>query len=67
MDVGAPGAGGDLVVFRGDVVAVADAGGAVEAVVGLFVEEAGAVGVRGYGGGWDLLEGDCFCGEGVGG
>lgn len=45
MDVGAPEAAGLVVVLLGDVVAEADAGAAVEAVVGLLVDAALAVGV----------------------
>lgn len=47
MDVGAPEAAGLVVVLGGDGVAEADAGGAVEAGVGLLVDEALAVGVGG--------------------
>lgn len=45
MDVGAPEAAGLVVVLWGDGVAEADAGAAVEAGVGLLVDEALAVGV----------------------
>lgn len=47
MDIGPPVAPGFVVVLGGDVVAEADAGGGVEAFVGLFVDLARAVGVGG--------------------
>ena len=63
MDVGPPVAPGLVVVLGGDVVAKADARGAVEALVGLFVDLAGAVGVGGDEVGGEAVGFDGFGGE----
>lgn len=60
MDVGAPEAARLVVVLGGDVVAEADAGGAVEAGVGLLIDAAVAVGVGRDEVAWEAVRLDGF-------